>query len=84
MEKDTLKHVIEGYCNWLWYFLYKPYRKKQQKLFSERIQICENCEHFTKTRQCKLCWCFCDAKVKCIYKLDKDGLSIDGCWERKW
>lgn len=78
-----IKKIIEGYCNWLWYFLYKPYRDKQRKLFTERIKICENCEHFTKTRQCDLCNCFCDAKTKVIYQL-KNGLSVDGCWKKSW
>jgi hypothetical protein len=80
----AIKHIIQGYSNWLWYFLYKPYRDKQRKLFSERIKICESCEHFTKTRQCNLCWCFMDAKTKVIFKLNEEGLSIDGCWADKW
>ena len=79
-----MKRIIEGYCNWLWYLLWKPYREKQRKLFSKRIKICESCEKFTKTRQCNLCGCFIDAKVKCIFELDKDGKSIDGCWIKKW
>ena len=76
--------ILEGYCNWIWFYLNKSYRNKQRKLFSERIQICEACEQFTKTRQCNLCGCFMDAKTKCIFKLDNDGKSINGCWKKHW
>ena len=79
-----MNRIIEGYCNWLWYFLYKPYREKQSKLFRKRIKICEGCKNLTKTRQCNLCGCFVDAKTKCIFKLDKDNKSINGCPKKHW
>ena len=79
-----MKRIIEGYCNWFWFLIWKPYREKQRKLFTERIKICESCDNFTFTRQCDLCGCFMDAKTKCIFKLDENGKSIDGCWINKW
>lgn len=79
-----IKQIFEGYFNWFLYLIWKPYRDKQRKLFLKRIKICENCEFFTNTRQCDLCGCFMDAKTKVIFKLDKEGKSIDGCWIKKW
>ena len=39
----------------------------QSELAHERIKVCEACPEFTKiSRQCKLCGCFCDMKVKVL------------------
>ena len=36
-------------------------------LAQERLKVCEACPEFAKvSRQCKLCWCFLDLKVKLL------------------
>ena len=31
----------------------------------ERFEICQACPHYRQhMRQCKICWCFIDAKVR--------------------
>jgi hypothetical protein len=37
------------------------------ELAIERIKVCEACEFFGCTaRQCKVCWCFIDAKARIL------------------
>lgn len=37
------------------------------ELQTERIKMCEACEHFTPgLRQCKICHCFLDLKTKIV------------------
>ena len=70
---------------WVWYYLYKPYRDKRKADAKKRIQICEDCEYFwIHARNCMLCGCFVDIKTKMEFDLDDEGISIDGCPERKW
>ena len=39
----------------------------EAELAHERIKVCESCPEFKKlARQCKLCGCFCDMKVKVL------------------
>lgn len=45
----------------------------------ERLSICKSCPHFTKTRQCGICKCFMDAKVK--YRQEKCDAGKWGKWE---
>tara|TARA_R110002020_G_scaffold49221_6_gene140249 strand:- start:802 stop:987 length:186 start_codon:yes stop_codon:yes gene_type:complete len=40
-----------------------------------RLSLCNQCEHFTKTRQCKKCLCFMDLKAR---------LGGSTCPEDKW
>ncbi len=40
-----------------------------------RISLCESCEHFTKTRQCYICFCFMDLKTQ---------LAAQHCPIHKW
>lgn len=80
-----MRHVIKGFILWIWYYLYKPYRDKRKVEAKRRIIVCEKCEHFNKTlRTCELCGCFMDIKVILDFELDEEGISIDGCWDRKW
>lgn len=80
-----LKQIIEGYILWVWYYLSKPYRNKRKEEAKRRIKICESCEFFWKpARNCMLCGCFMDVKTKMEFELDDEGISIDGCLERKW
>jgi hypothetical protein len=39
-------------------------KEEAERIAAERLSICEACPHFTKTRQCDICSCFMDAKVK--------------------
>lgn len=81
----NLKYIIQGYSRWIWGSIYPPYRKKQNEIFSKRLQICESCEYLMKSSmQCDLCGCFVKAKVRTDYDLDKNSISIDGCPEKKW
>jgi len=80
-----IKNITRGYYNWLRYIFNKKYRVKIKELASKRIKICESCQFFFKySRNCMLCGCFCDIKVKSDFKLDHNEISIDGCPERKW
>jgi hypothetical protein len=83
MEK--IKEIFKAYILWVWYYLYKPYREQRKVEAQKRIKICEECKYFWKpARNCIICGCFCDVKVKYPYKLDKTGISVNGCPERKW
>lgn len=80
-----IKQIIIGYISWIWYYLYKPYRLKRQIEAAKRIQICESCKYFLKrSRTCKICGCFMDIKTKMYFKLDENGISLDGCVKGKW
>lgn len=38
-----------------------------EELGGERLKVCESCEYMTRySRQCKLCSCFLDLKVKLL------------------
>jgi hypothetical protein len=70
-------HIIKGYSLWIWYYLWKPYRRIQENEANRKIQICEKCEHFEKTfRICSLCGCLMDIKVK--------SASNQDCYDEKW
>jgi hypothetical protein len=80
-----IKQIIIGYSQWIWYYVYKPYRDKRKTEAKRRIEICEKCDLFWHPgRNCTLCGCFMDVKTKMVFKLDDEGISIDGCLERKW
>jgi len=80
-----IKQIIKGYVLWVWYYLNKSYRDKRKIEARKRIKICEDCEFFWKYgRNCMLCRCFMDIKTKMYFDLDEDGISIDGCKEKKW
>jgi hypothetical protein len=80
-----IKQIIIGYILWIWYYLYKPYRDKRKKEADKRMKICEECKHFNKSiGNCEICGCIMAVKVKLKFPLDKDGISIGGCVERKW
>ena len=80
-----MKQILKGYILWIWYYLYKSYRNKRKEDAKKRIEICEKCEYFSKhLRMCDICGCFMDIKTKMHFPVDEDGISIDGCVERKW
>lgn len=42
-------------------------RLSEEELATERLKVCAECPQMTKlTRQCKLCGCFLDLKVKVL------------------
>jgi len=80
-----IRQIIKGYLLWFLYYLYKPYREKRKKDADKRIKICEDCEFFwNAARNCTICGCFMDIKVKMYFEVDDEGKSIDGCLEKKW
>ena len=81
----TIKHIFKGYYQWFKYHFNKTYRDKIKKEAERRIKICESCEFFWKpARNCMICGCFMDIKVKSDFELDENGTSILGCPEKKW
>jgi hypothetical protein len=47
----------------------------EAEVYAKRLEICEACDNFTKTRQCSLCHCFMDMKTR---------LENAYCPIRKW
>jgi uncharacterized paraquat-inducible protein A len=85
MSIKQIKQIITGYTMWIWYYLYKPYREERKAEAKRRIDICESCEYFNdKLRICEICGCFLDVKTKMLLELDENGISVDGCEEKKW
>jgi uncharacterized paraquat-inducible protein A len=82
---QRIKLIIKGYVLWVWYYLYKPYREKRKAEAKRRMDICRGCEYFNdKIGICEICGCIMKVKTKMFFPLDEEGISIDGCWERKW
>lgn len=83
--RKILKAILKGYALWFWYYLCKSYRNTRKEESNRRIKICESCEFFYKfARNCMICGCLMDVKTKMTFELDDEGISIDGCKERKW
>ena len=81
----SIIQIIKGYLLWILYYLYKPYREKRKAEAYRRIQICEVCEHFYKPfRNCSLCGCLMDVKVRMKFDLDENNKSINGCMDKRW
>jgi len=85
-----MKQILKGWFLWVWYYLYKPYRKKRKEEACARIELCESCEYFNQIfRSCKHCGCQMDVKTKMRFDLDEndkaiDENSINACSEKKW
>lgn len=80
-----IKQIIEGYYSWIKFHLCKSYREEIKLEAKRRIKICEECPFFWKyVRNCMICGCFMDVKVKMKFKLDENNKSINGCLEKKW
>ncbi len=56
---------------------------KENRLSKKRMIICNNCKH-NKHGICELCGCILKAKTRVDFILDNEGITIDGCPERKW
>ena len=75
----NILYIIEGYFVWLWNIItFKTYQKAK-----DRLKICNACTH-NKSGICELCGCIIKAKVRVNYPEDKNGISIEGCPEKKW
>lgn len=72
-------YIIEGYAKWL----YDVVTREGSRDSLRRLAVCEHCEH-RRRGICSLCGCIIKAKVRVKYMLDDDGLSVEGCPERKW
>jgi hypothetical protein len=82
---SKIKQIFEGYFSWVKYYFSESYREEIKVEAERRIKICESCEYFWKpARNCMLCGCIMDVKVKVKFKLDENGISINGCKEKKW
>lgn len=81
-----IKYIIQGFYNLLSnLFKVKPDNSDILKLGKQRLEICNKCEYHTENLgRCKICGCYCRAKVLVDYYLDEDGKSIDGCPMKKW
>ena len=72
-------YILNGYFNFLIDFILKKSSQKSQ----ERLQICKQCE-FNNNGICEKCGCIIKVKVKVDFLEDENGITIDGCPERKW
>lgn len=74
-----LKYIIKGYIKFIKDFIKgtQTYKSKQ------RLNICNQCE-FNNNGICKKCGCIIKVKVKVDFLEDENGITIDGCPEKKW
>lgn len=72
-------YIIEGYSIWIFNII----TGKTRKISVYRMNICNQCEH-NKKGICQICGCILKAKTRVDFPLDKNGISIDGCPEKKW
>ena len=66
------------------YYLVKSYRDKIKVEAKRRMDICEKCEHLQPLGTCGLCGCVMKVKTKGEFELDENGISIDGCEDKRW
>ena len=74
-----LLYILSGY----FIFLKDLILRRQSEKSYNRLQICKQCKHNVKGI-CKKCGCIIKVKVKVDFLEDSEGISIDGCPERKW
>lgn len=80
--KEYIKNlifIVEGYSIWLFNIIIGKTRYKAIK----RLKICNEC-NFNKNGICEQCGCIIKAKVRVDFPEDENGISIEGCPERKW
>lgn len=75
----NILYIIEGYLKWSWDLV----TRKTSKRAAYRLNICNKCE-YNKNGICSLCGCILKAKARVDFMEDEDGVTIDGCPERKW
>lgn len=76
---EHILYMIQGYV----FLLYDIITGHRSKRSEERMRICKTCK-FYHHGICKECGCILKAKTQCLFPLDDEGKSIDGCPERKW
>lgn len=74
---EHILYMIQGYL-FLLYDVVSGHRSKRSK---ERMAICKACKHYNHGI-CKECGCILEAKTRCMFPLDENGKSIDGCPEK--
>ena len=74
-----LKYILVGYFKYVKDKIFKRQTEKEKY----RLNICKEC-NFNNNGICKLCGCIIKVKVKVDFLEDEDGITIDGCPERKW
>jgi hypothetical protein len=58
---------------------------QKRKIFNERYEICQKCEHRDKNLNlCSICKCPLKPKTRGDYDIDFEGKSIFGCPYRFW
>lgn len=72
-------YIIAGYSIWFWNIILGKTKQKAIK----RFEICRQCK-YNINGICEKCGCIIKAKVRVNFPEDKNGLSIDGCPEKKW
>lgn len=76
---QNIIYIIEGYSIWLWNIIFRKTREKAKK----RLKICNTC-NYNENGICKKCGCILKAKTRVLFDEDENGISIDGCPEKKW
>lgn len=74
-----IKYILEGYYKFIKDFIKQTSTYKSR----QRLNICKQCE-FNNKGICKKCGCIIKIKVKVDFIEDENGITIDGCPERKW
>ena len=74
-----LLYILYGYYK----LIIKSITRTPSKFALERLKICNTCK-YNKHGICSKCGCLLKAKVEVDFILDKNGISIDGCPEKKW
>ena len=72
-------YIIEGYSVWVWNII--SFKTHKKAIY--RLKICNMCEHNNKGI-CDLCGCIIKAKARVDFPEDENGISIEGCPEKKW
>jgi hypothetical protein len=74
-----IKYIFEGYFKYIKDLIYNTSTYKSRN----RYNICKQCE-FNNHGICEKCGCIIKVKVKVDFLEDENGISLDGCPERKW
>lgn len=72
-------YIFEGYVK----LAFDTITGKISKRAEKRLNICNECE-YNNNGVCSLCGCILKAKVRVDFLEDENGVSIDGCPEKKW
>ncbi len=76
---ENAVYIIQGYTRWIYDIITGKVKHKAKY----RLTICNQCEN-NKNGICNICGCIIKAKVRVNYMEDENGISIDGCPNKKW